>query len=249
MNEVLSARDTGGATPADISRTLMQAQRIIDISLEVDPARFRMRTYAGFRKDMQFETEIINDYGDGGLGQRVRGIHMRLHAGTHVDAPSHMIDGAKDIHELPLQHFIGPALVADVRHRGPKQAITAEDLQASVGGRLQPGDRLLLRTDNNDDYDASPAWMARAPWLSDGAIDWCASRGVSLVGFDFYHAAEPVQDRNSCTTRKLLERSILTMPYLTNLSAIRAERFTLIALPLKMKDVEASPVRAIAVEP
>jgi kynurenine formamidase len=57
-----------------------------------------------------------------------------------------------------------------------------------------------------------------------------------------------VQDRNSCTTRKLLERDILTMPYLTNLEAIRAERFVLIALPLKMKDVEASPVRAIAVE-
>jgi arylformamidase len=68
------------------------------------------------------------------------------------------------------------------------------------------------------------------------------------VGFDFYHAAEPVQDRNSCTTRKLLERGILTMPYLTNLSAISAERVMLIALPLRMKGVEASPVRAVVVE-
>src|SRR4029077_15504921 len=141
----------------------------------------------------------------------------------------------------------GPAMVADVRHRGAKQAITAEDLDTGVGARLQAGDRLLLRTDNNDHYDGSQEWTARAPYLSDGAIAWCEARGVSLVGFDFYHAAEPVQDRNSCTTRKLLERGILTMPYLTNLSAVSEERVTLIALPLRMKGVEASPVRAVVV--
>jgi kynurenine formamidase len=248
MNEVVSGHGTGATVAAEIALTLSGARRIVDISLELDPAKFRMRSYAGFRKDMQFETEIIKDYGDGGLGQRVRGVHMRLHAGSHIDAPSHMIEGASDIHEIPLERFIGWAVVADVRHRGPKQAITAGDLETSVGAVLQPGDRLLLRTDINDRYDGSPGWMERAPWLGDDAIAWCVDRGVSLVGFDFYHAGEPVQDRNSCTTRKLLERSILTMPYLANLKAIRAPRVILIALPLKMKDVEASPVRAIVVE-
>lgn len=247
MNEMVTPA-TSAAPAGDLSLLLPQAGRIIDLSLELDPSKFRMRTYAGFRKDMQFETEMIKDYGDGGLGQRVRGVHMRLHAGSHIDAPSHMIEGGKDMHELPLEMFIGPAVVADVRHRGPKQAISADDLGHSVDRTLKRGDRLLLRTDNNDRYDGSAEWMARAPYLGDDAIDWCAARGVSLAGFDFYHAAEPVQDRNSCTTRKLLQRNILTMPYLTNLSAIRAERFVLIALPLKMKDVEASPVRAVAVE-
>src|SRR5689334_22825177 len=121
MNELVSGHGTGAAVAAEIALSLQQARRIIDISLDLDPEKFRMRTYAGFRKDMQFETEIIKDYGDGGLGQRVRGVHMRLHAGTHIDAPSHMIEGASDMHELPLERFIGPAMVADVRHRGPKQ--------------------------------------------------------------------------------------------------------------------------------
>ena len=78
----------------------------------------------------------IKDYGDGGLGQRVRGVHMRLHAGSHIDAPSHMIEGGKDMHELPLEAFIGSAMVADVRHRGPKQAITADDLGQTAGATL-----------------------------------------------------------------------------------------------------------------
>ncbi len=245
MNEMPGMHLTAGA---DIALLLASAARIVDISLELDPAKFRMRTYAGFRKDMQFETEMIKDYADGGLGQRVRGVHMRLHAGSHIDAPSHMIEGGADMHEMPLERFVGPAVVADVRHRGAKQAITADDLEAAAGALVQPGDRLLLRTDINETYDGSPEWMARAPWLGDEAIAWCAARHVSLVGFDFYHANEPVQDRDNCTTRKLLQRSILTMPYLTNLEAIAEPRVLLIALPLKMKNVEASPVRAIVVE-
>jgi arylformamidase len=248
MNERVSSLPTGTAESASISTLLGKAVRVIDISLELDPRKFRMRTYAGFRKDMQFETEVIKDYADGGLGQLVRGVHMRLHAGTHVDAPSHMTEGARDLHELPLEVFIGPAVVADVRHRGAKQAIMPDDLDTSVGAVFQPGDRLLLRTDNNETYDGSAEWMARAPYLSDEAVAWCASRGASIVGFDFYHAAEPVQDRGSCTTRKLLERGILTMPYLTNLGAITKPRVTLIALPLKMRGVEASPLRAVVVE-
>src|SRR5262245_13518046 len=117
MNEIVSGRQTGApAQAANISTLLGKPARVIDISLELDASKFRMRTYAGFRKDMQFETEVLKHYADGGLGQLVRGVHMRLHAGTHVDAPSHMTEGASDLHDLPLGVFIGPAMVADVRH-------------------------------------------------------------------------------------------------------------------------------------
>jgi len=248
MNEMISTRQDG-AQPADIAVLLGRAARIIDISLELDASKFRMRTYEGFRKDMQFETEVIKDYADGGLGQLVRGVHMRLHAGTHVDAPSHMVKGGKDIHDLKLTTFVGPAMVSDVRHRGPKEAIVGDDLEKSVGALFQPGDRLLLRTDINQEYDGSPEWMARAPWFSDDAVAWSVKRGVSIIGFDFYHGAKPAHvDPNSSTSRKLHEREILTMPYLTNLGSITKPRVTVISLPLKMKNVEASPIRAIAIE-
>ena len=79
--------------------------KLIDISLPLDASTFHMRTYSGFRKDMQFEVEVIKAYEDGGYGQIVRGAHMRLHAGTHVDAPSHMIKGAPDLQDVPLHPF------------------------------------------------------------------------------------------------------------------------------------------------
>jgi len=250
MNLEISRRDRDAAEPTGdhgLTRT-DGGRKIIDISLELDATKFRMRSYEGFTKDMQFDVEVIKEY-PGGLGQIVRGAHMRLHAGTHVDAPSHMVQGGKQIHDLGLDLFIGAAVVADVRHRGGKEGITGDDLENTVGRHYQRGDRVLLRTDINKEYDGSPEWMARAPYLSDACIAWCRDRGVTIVGFDFYHGAKPPgADPKSSTSRKLHELGILTMPYLTNLAAISKPRVTLVALPLKMKNVEASPIRAVAIE-
>lgn len=234
---------------ADLSTFFGRGVRLIDISLELDASKFRMRTYDGFKKDMQFEVEIIKDYDDGGLGQIVRGAHMRLHAGTHVDAPSHMIKGGKDIHDIPLRAFIGPAVIADVRHCGPGQGIFAADLENAVGKTFQRGDRVLLWSDINKEYDGSPEWVAKAPYLSDEAVAWCVDKGVSLVGYDFFHGQKPPgADPKSSTSRKLHSNNILTMPYLTNLAAITKPRFMLFGMPLKMRSVEASPIRAIVLE-
>src|SRR6478672_2222527 len=95
----------------------LPAGKLIDISLPLDARTFHMRTYSGFKKDMQFEIEVIKEYEDGGYGQIVRGAHMRLHAGTHVDAPSHMLKGAPDLQDVPLRAYFGDAIIADVRHR------------------------------------------------------------------------------------------------------------------------------------
>ena len=91
-------------------------QTIVDISLELDPNSYSMRTPAGFKKDMQFEMEVLKEHdAPGGAGQIVRGVHMRLHAGSHVDAPEHNVRGGTQIHQLPLELFMGDAVVADLR--------------------------------------------------------------------------------------------------------------------------------------
>src|SRR5512144_2657365 len=117
---------------------------IVDISLELDPKIYSMRTPAGFKKDMQFEMEVLKEHdAPGGAGQIVRGVHMRLHAGSHVDAPEHNVRGGTQIHQLPLALFIGDAVVADLRDKVPGQAITETDLEKAAGSRIRKGDRLL----------------------------------------------------------------------------------------------------------
>src|SRR6267378_7131322 len=116
-------------------------QTIVDISLELDPKSYSMRTPAGFKKDMQFEMEVLKEHdAPGGAGQIVRGVHMRLHAGSHVDAPEHNVRGGTQIHQLPLELFIGDAVVADLRYKMPGKAITENDLERAVGARIRKGD-------------------------------------------------------------------------------------------------------------
>ena len=224
-------------------------QTIVDISLELDPKNFAMRTPAGFKKDMQFELEVIKEHdAPGGAGQIVRGVHMRLHAGSHVDAPEHNVPGGTQIHQLPLELFVGDAIVADLRHKLPGKAITEADLESTLGNRIRAGDRLLLRTDHNNAYDGgSEAWMKASPYLTIGATMWCIQKGVVIVGYDFYHGNdEPESPRVFHNSRTLSEHGVITMPYLKNLDKIAKERFTLVALPLKLIGAEASPVRAVA---
>src|SRR5260370_12105981 len=105
---------------------------------------------------MQCEMEVIKEHdAPGGAGQIVRGVHMRLHAGSHVDAPEHNVRGGTQIHQLPLELFMGDAIVADLRDKLPSQAITEKDLEKRLDNRIRKADRLLLRTDHNNNYDGT----------------------------------------------------------------------------------------------
>jgi kynurenine formamidase len=173
---------------------------------------------------------------------------MRLHAGSHIDAPEHNVPGGTQVHQLPLDLFIGDAIIADLRHKLPGKDITEADLEQAVGSRIREGDRLLLRTDHNNTYDGgSERWMNESPYLTIGATQWCINKGAVIVGYDFYHGNdEPGAPRVFHNSRTLSEHGIITMPYLKNLDRISAERFTLIGLPLNLIGAEASPVRAVA---
>jgi len=222
---------------------------IVDLSLELDPKNFAMRTPAGFKKDMQFAMEVIKEHdAPGGAGQIVRGVHMRLHAGSHIDAPEHNVRGGTQVHQLPLDLFIGDAVVADLRDKLPGKPITDRDLETRAGSAVRRGDRLLLRTDLNNAYDGgSEKWMKQSPYLTIGATMWCIDKGVVIVGYDFYHGNdEPDAPRVFHNSRTLSEHGVITMPYLKNLDRIGKQRFTLIGLPLKLIDAEASPIRAVA---
>lgn len=221
---------------------------IIDISLELDARNFGMRTPAGFTKDLQFAMEVLKEHdAPGGAGQIVRGVHMRLHAGSHVDAPEHNVRGGTQIHQLPLDLFIGDAIVADLRDKMPGKPITEADLERTIGAIVKRGDRVLLRTDHNNSYDGgSDRWMKLSPYLTIGATRWFIDKGVVIVGYDFYHGNdEPDSPRVFHNSRTLSEHGIITMPYLKNLDRITRQRVTLLALPLNIIGAEASPVRAV----
>jgi kynurenine formamidase len=72
----------------------------------------------------------------------VRAIHTGFTCGCHVDAPEHMVKGGQQIYQIPVDVFVGPAVIADMTKKVPNGAITAADLEADVGSFIQEGERL-----------------------------------------------------------------------------------------------------------
>ena len=71
-------------------------------------------------------------------GYNVLHVRMGSQTGTHVDAPYHLLDDGARIDELPLEYFLGPAVVADVRGKPPHERIEWADLQPSAHS-IRPG--------------------------------------------------------------------------------------------------------------
>lgn len=232
-------------------------KRIVDISFPLDAKTYKnnlpqrmVDQFAG--RPIGFEVdELIERDIPPSTGQVARGVKMRLHCGSHVDAPEHWIAGGKQVHDLPLDLFLGRAVIADLSDKGGDKAITDRDLEERVGRTLGAGGRLLVRTDWNDrffDIDVE-RWKADSPYMTPRALDWCIARKPALVGIDFYHGAvAPGADHAEMFESKLVRSGILTMTNLFNLKGTSKTEVMLIALPLALRGVEASPVRAVVLE-
>ena len=221
--------------------------KVVDISLALGGS-YQHQTPAGV-KNVQLEFELIKDY-PGGAGQQVRAVHMRLHHGTHVDAPMHFVEGGKSIDQFPITTFVGTAVLADLTSMvGENEEVRPEHIERALNGRQVAGQRLLLRTDWNAHY-GEPDYDARAPYIGPDAVDWVVSQRPALVGYDYAHAKDaPNSPKAVYAVRTFLENEILTMGYIRNLDQLSADRtLTLVAAPLAFEGVEASPVRAVVIE-
>lgn len=79
--------------------------KIYDITLDLDEET------AVYESDPHFVKEAWHTVQDDGF--LLHRITMGTHAGTHVDAPSHMLEDATDVSEIPLNSFIGDCVLCD----------------------------------------------------------------------------------------------------------------------------------------
>ncbi|MEW8979455.1 MAG: cyclase family protein [Symbiobacterium sp.] len=179
-----------------------------------------------------------------GHGRRFSQFILNPHNATHVDAPSHFVPGGKDVSDLDLGLFIGPALVLDLTHKGLREPVTADDLAAAARGRMRPGLRLLLRTDYVDRHWGDPDFWQKPPYLAPSAADWCVEQGAVLVGLDFL--TEEPGDRAFPVHKRLLQAGIPILEYLCNLKSLTGPIVWLMAAPMQVIGAEAAPVRALA---
>jgi arylformamidase len=160
------------------------------------------------------------------------------HTGTHVDPPLHFIPGGKPVDQLDLNVLCGRARVVDFTRL--KTHITAADLErAKIPARVT---RVLFKTRNSATWDRAEFqrdFIALAP----DAAKWIVERGIKLVGID-YLSVEAFASPEPLTHRTLLGAGVIAVEGL-NLRGIKPGTYTLACLPLKIKDGDGAPARAI----
>jgi arylformamidase len=157
-------------------------------------------------------------------------ISMSLHAGTHIDAPSHFIPGAPSADTIPLDLLIGDAILADIETPGAITAAALEELAISPAST-----RLLLRTPDSRQETA----------LDAGAAQWLVDAGVKLIGIDSLSIG--FADESTAVHTTLLSASVVILESLSLLN-IPSGKYKLICLPLKITGTEAAPARAILID-
>ena len=171
---------------------------------------------------------------------------MSAHAGTHLDAPSHVIPGGGSLASIPLHLLVGPALVVHApggRILGPPDLRDA--IVAAGGDPEDPvaGSRLLIRTESAETLPLMPASFAS---LSSEAAAWIAARGVGLIGIDTPSVDAP--GAPSLEAHRILAAGGVAILEWLDLRGVPPGVHQLIALPLRLEGVEASPVRAVLLD-
>jgi len=160
---------------------------------------------------------------------------MSTHTGAHADAPLHYDPTGEPAGIVPLDPYLGPCRVIDLAGVGPlvRPEHIADRLQTRV-------ERILIRTYKRAPRDAwDPAFTAVAA----DTIDLCAACGVRLIGVDT-PSLDP-QDSKTMDAHKAVRRAHMAILEGLVLDDVPAGDYELIALPLKLANLDAAPVRAI----
>jgi arylformamidase len=205
----------------------MEAARLIDISPMLSP------TLPVWPGDTPLSREVLCEI-EKGASVTLSTLRGTVHLGSHADGANHYSRGAPGIEARPLEHYIGHAQVIDAPC-APGGRVGVSDLRQAVVAR-----RVLLRTGTFPD---PMAWREDFAGLSVELVDFLATKGVHTIGVDT-PSVDVFTSEDLPAHHAIYKHDISILEGLM-LQCVAAGEYELIAPPLKLKDFDASPVRAV----
>jgi arylformamidase len=173
-----------------------------------------------------------------GSNSMVSRLTMSSHAGTHVDAPAHFIEGGKTVEAMPLDILIGECLVVEVEDN----EITAAVIDSlNIPSKTL---RLIFKTSNSRRFSGKEPFVKDYVGISPCGAERLADMGAKLIGVDYLSAASYADTLR--VHRTLLGPEIVLLETL-NLADVSPGLYELICLPLKLDGSDGSPCRAVLV--
>ena len=232
---------------------------VVDLSYAYDAETNFWPTAEGFRLEKDFEGMTEKGY-----YYAANKFSTAEHGGTHIDAPVHFAQGRNTVDQIPLEQLMGGAIVVDVSKQceaNPDYQITADDFLQweKANGEIPKGAIVILRTGYGKHWPDRKKYMGtdergteavpklHFPGLHPDAARWLTTnRSIKAIGLD-----TPSIDYGQSTLfeshRILFDKNIPAFENLANLDKLPVNNFTLIALPMKIKNGSGGPLRVIAI--
>jgi arylformamidase len=186
------------------------------------------------REEKKPRFEVTQDFTTGTVHETK--IHIDVHTGTHVDAHLHMINGGDTIEALPLEQLVRPCKVIDVTH--VTDGIGKADLETK---QIDKDDFILFKTKNSFDKEFNFDFI----YLKEDGASFLADKGIQGVGIDAL-GVERSQPGHP-THKTLMAKNIIIIEGL-QLAEIEEGEYLLVAAPLHLLNVDASPARALLIK-
>ena len=160
-----------------------------------------------------------------------------------MDAPAHIIRGARTLDQFSADHFMGKSSVLDMTstHRPTVDIHHIEPYQDLIAKS-----KFLLLYTGWSRWWGTDAYYQGYPVLSPEAARWIAGFELRGLGVDMI-SVDPAGASPFTIHEIFLHRNILIIENLTNLQALPNTDFILSCFPLNIEDADGSPIRAVAI--
>jgi len=206
-------------------------ENIIDISVTLSDKTI---IYPG---DPKPEYDLIFSLSNGGIAN-VGHLSICIHHGTHVDVPYHFKNGEGKFDEMPMEHWVGKVLVADLTKA--EKCVKAEDLEGLPLDRYK---RILLKTRNSLDYYKRPEFTNEFIYLDKSACELFVKSGIKTVGLD-YITVDPDGSEDFPAHKTLLYNNVCIIECI-DLEKVEPGEYYLMCLPLKLSGTDGAPARVV----
>jgi arylformamidase len=206
--------------------------RVVDISYEVVPPGSDDRPFViekGYLADMAYKYDVTKTHS---------------HVGTHVESPAHFFDNGKDITELPLSVYYGRAILLEVDDAIKNRAIMPDFLDQAIGGIVKENDIVICR---NNDQESLKGKIPK-PHLTPEAAKWFNQHKVKMIGIDNNVGLSKDIPSGREFHDIVMSVGMPIIEWLDNLDQLKKKEFFIMALPFKVKQMDSSWARVIAIE-
>ncbi|WP_455089882.1 cyclase family protein [Peptoanaerobacter stomatis] len=186
------------------------------------------------REEKKIKRTIVSSYETGDYYESR--LDTDLHCGTHIDAPLHMVKNGSTIDKYNVSKFIGKCKVFDLTN--VDEFITKKDIESLD---IQKDDRVIFKTKNSYDTVYNPKFV----YIEEDAAEYLAEKQIQSLGID---AMSIERDKKHHPTHKIILGANIGVIEDMMLKDVNEGEYFLSALPLKIKDSDASPIRAVLIE-